>query len=428
MNKKEKQNRVDLTKRLWIAFGVVTIISIIIALVSLSTIYYLYLKNQVSQQFLWMFLSIMLFLIVISIVASSLVCRKVITSIIRPLNILIKIARLIAEGDASSNVNVLTKDEIGQLMQAFKDMIENIRNQSSIAERIANGDLTAEVKANSDKDVINIALNNIVININSILTDISSVSEQVANGAAQISDVSFKLSEGATQQASSIEQLTASIESVQSQIDFNVDNANKAKDFSNSVKNDAIKGNYQMEEMLRAINEINVSSSSISNIIKVIDDISFQTNILALNAAVEAARAGQYGKGFSVVAEEVRNLAARSAVAAKETTELIENSIKSVEHGTKIAKDTADSLSEIVKGVEKVVLLVSEIADSSSDQANNIGQINVGINQVLEVVQVNSAASEESAAAIEELYSQAETLKEMIRKFKLNKSSVENVI
>lgn len=427
MNKREKQNRVDLTKRLKIAFGVVTLISIIIAIISMIVIYYLYMKNQVSQQLLWMFLSVMMVLITISVVAGSAICRKVITSIVRPLNILIKIANQIAEGDSSSDVNVLTKDEIGKLMQAFKDMIENIRNQSSIAERIANGDLTAEVKVNSDKDVINIALNNIVININKILTDISSVSEQVANGAAQISDVSFKLSEGATQQASSIEELTASIDSVQSQIDFNVDHANKAKDFSNSVKNDAIKGNYQMEEMLKAINEINVSSSSISNIIKVIDDISFQTNILALNAAVEAARAGQYGKGFSVVAEEVRNLAARSAVAAKETTELIENSIKSVEQGTKIAKDTADSLSEIVKGVEKVVLLVSEIADSSSDQANNIGQINVGINQVLQVVQVNSAASEESAAAIEELYGQAETLKEMIRKFKLKKLSVENL-
>lgn len=427
MNKREKQNRVDLTKRLKIAFGVVTLISIIIAIISMIVIYCLYMKNQVSQQLLWMFLSVMVVLITISVVAGSAICRKVITSIVRPLNILIKIANQIAEGDSSSDVNVLTKDEIGKLMQAFKDMIENIRNQSSIAERIANGDLTAEVKVNSDKDVINIALNNIVININKILTDISSVSEQVANGAAQISDVSFKLSEGATQQASSIEELTASIDSVQSQIDFNVDHANKAKDFSNSVKNDAIKGNYQMEEMLKAINEINVSSSSISNIIKVIDDISFQTNILALNAAVEAARAGQYGKGFSVVAEEVRNLAARSAVAAKETTELIENSIKSVEQGTKIAKDTADSLSEIVKGVEKVVLLVSEIADSSSDQANNIGQINVGINQVLQVVQVNSAASEESAAAIEELYGQAETLKEMIRKFKLKKLSVENL-
>lgn len=426
MAKKEKQNKIELKKRLSIGFGIITMITIIVAAISMITVYNLYLRYNLSTNFFWIFEIVMTVLIIITLVASTIIRKVINNSIIRPLNIMISLAKQIAVGDASANVNVLTSDEVGQLMAAFKEVIENIRTQAHTAEMIANGDFTVDVYAKSDKDVLNKALFNIVENNNKMLNEISSVSEQVVTGSGQISESSMKLSGGASEQASSIEELTATIEEIKNQTRLNADHANKANLFANKVKDDATDGNVHMEEMLNAMNEINISSANISKVIKAIDDIAFQTNILSLNAAVEAARAGQYGKGFAVVAEEVRNLATRSAEAAKETTILIENSINKAEHGTTIAKDTANSFKEIVDGIEKVANLVSDIAVASNDQAVSIEQINIGISQVSDVIQENSAASEESAAAGEELFAQAETLKDMVGRFKL-KSLVVNV-
>ena len=325
----------------------------------------------------------------------------------------------LAIGDVNVNLSINTRDEIGSLAQSFSRMIENTRAQALIAERIAEGDLTVEVDVRSEEDLLGKKLEEMVLKNNETLSNIASASEQVSVGSKQVSDSSIALSQGATEQASSVEELTSSLEEISSQTDLNAKNANQANELAENAKQNAVSGNEQMKEMLHAMEEINESSSNISKIIKVIDDIAFQTNILALNAAVEAARAGQHGKGFAVVAEEVRTLAARSANAAKETTDMIEGSIKKVEGGTRIAKDTAQALNSIVSEIEKVATLVNSIAIASNEQALGIGQINQGIMQVSQVVQTNSATSEESAAASEELASQAELLKEEVGKFRL---------
>ncbi|MDP2843894.1 MAG: methyl-accepting chemotaxis protein, partial [Acetobacterium sp.] len=253
-----------------------------------------------------------------------------------------------------------------------------LRRMVDSAEEIANGNLDVAVKVDSRDEVgeLGLAFIKMTDHINEIMTNIDSAAEQVAAGSKQIADSSMGLSQGATEQASSIEQLTASIEEISSQTRLNADNASEANELAELTRENAVQGNNEMKRMLESMEEINESSANISKIIKVIDEIAFQTNILALNAAVEAARARQHGKGFAVVAEEVRNLAARSADAAKETTRMIEGSIKKVDDGTKIATTTAAALNKIVDDVAKVSGIVGNIASASNEQAIGISQIN----------------------------------------------------
>ncbi|HQA58996.1 MAG TPA: methyl-accepting chemotaxis protein [Acetivibrio sp.] len=356
-----------------------------------------------------------LFAIVLSLVISR--------GISGPINKVVAAADKLAEGDMDVSLDINSKDETGRLVDAFRNLVESTKEQAFIIGKIADGDLTVDVPIRSNKDLLGQKLSEMVHNINDLIMNIVSASRQVSAGAKQISDSSIALSQGASEQASSIEELSASIEEVSSKTRKNDDNAIQANDVAEKAKSYAVVGNAHMQEMLEAMNEINESSRNINKIIKVIDDIAFQTNILALNAAVEAARAGQHGKGFAVVAEEVRTLAGRSANAAKETTTLIEDSINKVETGAKIAKETAEALGKIVDGVQSVSNLVSEIKVASNEQATAIEQINQGIMQVSQVVQKNSATSQESASASEELSSQAEMLKQMVEKFKLKKTS-----
>ena len=361
---------------------------------------------------------IMIITIVVGVLLAIILGIIISRMISNPINKMVEVAEKLAVGDINVSVEANSKDEIGKLMESFGKMVANIREQAYTVQSLAEEDFTVDFEAKSENDLMGMKLHELIGNLNELFRNLNLSAEQVAAGAKQISDSSMVLSQGATEQASSIEELTAALDEISSQTEQNAKNADNANKLTQAAKSNALEVKNQMNDMLQAMEDIKKSSAAISKIIKVIDDIAFQTNILSLNAAVEAARAGQHGKGFAVVAEEVRNLAARSAEAAKETTELIEDSIKKSEAGTKISEKTAEALNKIVKQVERAADLVNDIAKASNEQALAISQINQGIMQVSEVVQTNTATAEECAAASEELSSQANILREMVIKVK----------
>jgi len=312
-----------------------------------------------------------------------------------------------------------SKDEIGQTIGSCATFVKHVTDISEQLSKIAEGDLTTEVECLSNVDALGVGLQKMVDSMNEMFGDINASSAQVSSGSKQIADGAQSLAQGSTQQAATVEALSKSIVEIAEKTKDNADMANKAASLANTIMQNAQKGSGQMDEMTTAVREINQASQSISKVIKVIDDIAFQTNILALNAAVEAARAGQHGKGFAVVAEEVRNLAAKSAEAAKDTGGLIANSMEKAELGARIADDTAASLSEIVSGINESNQLISEIASASEVQSEGIAMINTSIDQVAQVVQQNSATAEESAAASVEMSGQADMLQDLISRFKL---------
>ena len=315
------------------------------------------------------------------------------------------------------------KDEIGQTMKAFTQMMRKFVYYGGAVNRVAQQDLTFEVETLGEVDTFGNAIKQMTVNLNQMFTEINNSTVQVSTGAKQVADGAQALAQGATEQAASIEEISSSITEMADKVRENAEMANKASTLADTIKTDAEKGNRQMDEMMTAVKDINDASQSISKIIKTIDDIAFQTNILALNAAVEAARAGQHGKGFAVVAEEVRNLAAKSAEAAKDTDDMIQNSMEKSERGAKIAEETAASLVQIVAGINESGVIVAEIAQSSEEQSAGISQINLGVDQVAQVVQQNSATAQESAAASQEMSSQSTMLQELIAQFKLKSSA-----
>ena len=325
----------------------------------------------------------------------------------------------LAEGNVDITIENSKNDEFGELMDEYELLIEATKEQAHLAETVATGNLLVNITPRTANDKLGTALEQMVERNGRSLSNIKDAAYQVSTSASEVASASESLAQGSTEQASAIEQITASIDDVAEKTKQNADEANQAANLVETAIENVNYGNEQMEQMVVAMRQINESSESISKIIKVIDDIAFQTNILALNAAVEAARAGEAGKGFAVVAEEVRNLAAKSAQAAAETAELIEDSIHKVEAGSEIAVDTAKALEAITSAVKQSGSIITSIAEASNYQATAIAQIDQAIEQVSQVVQNNSATSEECAAASIELSNQASRMRELLAIYKL---------
>ena len=286
---------------------------------------------------------------------------------------------------------------------------------------ISSGDLTTEITREYVGSFVSIkdSLNNISYTLNKTMSDIAAAADQVLVGSGIISNSAADLAIGAQEQAGSVQELNATIALLAEQTQKNAANAQNANKLSTKSADNAQEGNAAMKQTVEAMTQIKESSDNISKIIKTIQDIAFQTNLLALNASVEAARAGEHGKGFAVVADEVRTLAGRSQEAANETTTLIQDSIARVQSGSSISETTSQSLDAIVASSGNVSEIIASISASSQEQAEAISQISGGVEQIANVTQNNSAVSEETAAASEELNSQAEMLQHLVGYFKL---------
>ena len=372
---------------------------------------------------IWSFVQTGLIVTFILLAVAVVIGIAVANLIAKPIAVITHAAEAIAIGDIElegmDTGTTPTKSETIKLERAFSVMLASFKKQAYILARIAEGDYTSKVNIRSEKDVINLAIELTLENTLQVLQQVATAGMQVADGSKQIAEGAQLLAQGSTEQAATVEELSTALGEIAYKTKSNAEMADRASSLANTIKQSAEKGNGQMLEMMDAVRDINQASQSISKVIKVIDDIAFQTNILALNAAVEAARAGQHGKGFAVVAEEVRNLAAKSAEAAKDTGGLITNSIEKAELGSRIASETAASLTEIVTGINESAKIVGDIAQSSSEQSRDIEHINTGINQVAQVVNQNSATAQESAAASQEMSGQSAMLDELIRQFQL---------
>lgn len=349
-------------------------------------------------------------------------------SLVAPIQNLMNVTEELAAGNLDAEINIESKDETGRLAESMKKLVLRLNEYiiyideiSESLDRFSMGDLNIDLKQNYEGDFAKIK--NSLLQLSSIFKEtigkIVETSENVAVGSKEIANAAQVLAEGSLYQASTTEELTATVNDLSDRVSTNADNALNASKQVKTAGNLAIESNDQMKKMILAIEEINSKSTQISKIIKVIEDISFQTNILALNAAVEASRAGAAGKGFAVVADEVRNLATRSSDASKETTHLIEESVKAVQNGNLIAVKTGKMLENVLEEVSQSVKLIDEISLASVEQASALKQTLEGIEQISTVVQTNAATAQESSAASNELSNQAQILKNVASGFKI---------
>ncbi len=379
-----------------------------------------------TMQLIFTIVFVFLIVLILLLVVLTIAIKKM----TKPIKNITNITNKLAQGELDVNIDVKSDDELGVLADSIesltvrlKSYINYIDESVDVLNDLANGNLVMDLKYDYEGEFAKLKL--ALLHVSGTLADtigkIKDSSVFININATQVSNGAQILAQGTTEQASAIEELSAEVNEIYHTIANNAEHAENAGTKALEASKEVEQGNVHMREMLTAMDEISESSNEIGKIIKVIDDIAFQTNILALNAAVEAARAGSAGKGFAVVADEVRNLAGKSAEAAKQTTALIENSINSISKGTMLADKAGKSLSGIVDITNKTNELISEIVNASAQQTVSVNQIRSGIEQISSVVQQNAATAEASAANSEELSGQSQVLNDLISKFKFNK-------
>jgi len=425
--------------------------------------------QKVNSSLMVMIIASLILGVIIAIAFTFFISRM----IIHPLEACVKVAKDLALGDTKVTVNIKSKDELGALAEAMREMIHSIKTMyedasmlvaeavkghlktradlthhhgdysdiikgindtldavitpitevMNVMDRLSHKDMTARVTGNysGELGVFKENVNRAIVNLDSSLSQVVIASEQISGASKQISQGAQSVADATSTQASSIEEISSSLEEINSLTSVNADNANKGLKLSDVAVAAVDEGSSAMEKMNQAMSAILTSSQETAKIIKTIDEIAFQTNLLALNAAVEAAHAGEVGKGFAVVAEEVKNLAQRSAEAAQNTNVLIEEAGKNSQMGSNIVEQVTESFNQMKEQFNKVKDTVQEIVRSSADQANGVKQINSGVAEMNRTTQQNAANAEESASAAEELSGQAAELKRMVEEYTLTR-------
>ena len=383
--------------------------------------------------FLYRTATILMAAVIIAVILVGVFFSIVIIRLIKtPISEIESAAIRMAEGDLDVEISYTSEDELGVLADQVRRLIHKLQviidDENKFLAKMAAGDFTVDSVCEEEYTggfhPLLVSFRGIGDKLNDTMLQINQSSAQVASGSEQVSSGAQALSQGTAEQASSVEELAATINEISSKVKQNADNAQQANAKAGTISTEMNVSNEKMQLMIQAMEDITHCSNEISKIIKTIEDIAFQTNILALNAAVEAARAGTAGKGFAVVADEVRSLASKSAESSKNTSALIENSLKAVENGTRIADETAQSLYQVVNGVNEMTAIIGQISEASSAQAHSISQVTLGIDQISSVVQTNSATAQESAAASEQLSSQSQVLRDLLSKFKLKSTGM----